>query len=75
MIMDRKTTYCIVTAWIFGASLWATRTQGTEFVVDQGHAAASDLNPGTAEKPFKAIRAAVDKAQPATRSGSRQGST
>jgi len=64
MIMTQMTARCLIRTCILGAMLWAVRAQGTEFVVDQGHIQASDLNPGTAEKPFKAIQAAMDKAQP-----------
>jgi hypothetical protein len=37
---------------------------GRELFVDQKHAAASDRNPGTEDKPFQRIQAGVDAAQP-----------
>ena len=64
MIMCRMTTHCIIGASMLAARCGQRVPQGTEFVVDQGHAHASDLNPGAVEKPFKTIQAAVDKVQP-----------
>ena len=50
---------------VLAAGLLATLTGcATEFVVDRAHLAADDANPGSPDKPFKTIAAAVAEVQP-----------
>jgi len=46
------------------AVVFAAAAQGRTYVVNQRHAAADDGNPGTADKPFKTIAPAAEKAHP-----------
>jgi hypothetical protein len=49
---------------LLALTLLAAPCLAAELIVDQGHAAAADGNPGTADKPFKTIGAAVAQLAP-----------